>query len=208
MSSLLRSYAAARGGRRFHALALAAGISVAAVGARAAPITYIFTGTGTGALDGTSFTSFTVDLIGDTSNITSGGGENFNTSSLATVTAGGVSDTLTGGGNDVVLNSTTFPAVGFGQTQPAPIFAVVEAVANPVFTTYNLATSFPLTGGTVSSEVASYITASGTFDVQTITSLNFQAISGVPEPATWALLLMGFGGVGAALRSRRVRIAT
>jgi hypothetical protein len=30
---------------------------------------------------------------------------------------------------------------------------------------------------------------------------------GVPEPATWALMLMGFGGLGAALRSRR-RAAT
>jgi hypothetical protein len=26
---------------------------------------------------------------------------------------------------------------------------------------------------------------------------------GVPEPATWAIMLMGFGGMGAALRSRR-----
>ena len=30
---------------------------------------------------------------------------------------------------------------------------------------------------------------------------------GVPEPATWAMLLMGFGGLGAALRRRRVQIA-
>ena len=26
---------------------------------------------------------------------------------------------------------------------------------------------------------------------------------GVPEPATWALMLLGFGGLGTALRSRR-----
>jgi len=29
----------------------------------------------------------------------------------------------------------------------------------------------------------------------------------VPEPATWAMLLLGFGGLGAALRRRRVRYA-
>jgi len=28
-------------------------------------------------------------------------------------------------------------------------------------------------------------------------------ISAAPEPGTWALMLMGFGGAGAALRSRR-----
>jgi hypothetical protein len=28
---------------------------------------------------------------------------------------------------------------------------------------------------------------------------------GVPEPATWALMLMGFGGLGTAVRSRRKR---
>jgi hypothetical protein len=29
------------------------------------------------------------------------------------------------------------------------------------------------------------------------------AAGGVPEPASWALMIMGFGGVGAAMRSRR-----
>jgi len=31
---------------------------------------------------------------------------------------------------------------------------------------------------------------------------------GVPEPATWALMLMGFGGLGAAIRGARRRVAT
>jgi hypothetical protein len=28
-------------------------------------------------------------------------------------------------------------------------------------------------------------------------------LNAVPEPATWALMIMGFGGVGAMARSRR-----
>ena len=32
-------------------------------------------------------------------------------------------------------------------------------------------------------------------------------LAGVPEPASWALMLLGFGGLGAVLRSRRGRFA-
>ncbi len=35
----------------------------------------------------------------------------------------------------------------------------------------------------------------------------FRADGGVPEPATWGLMLMGFGGLGAALRANRRRTA-
>ena len=40
--------------------------------------------------------------------------------------------------------------------------------------------------------------------------ISFYLVGGsVPEPTTWALMLLGFGGVGAALRSRRrVAVAT
>ncbi len=33
------------------------------------------------------------------------------------------------------------------------------------------------------------------------------AVGGVPEPGTWALMLLGFGAAGAAIRRRRLRLA-
>ena len=35
------------------------------------------------------------------------------------------------------------------------------------------------------------------------TTYDFQALPAVPEPSTWAMMLVGFGGVGAAMRRRR-----
>lgn len=41
----------------------------------------------------------------------------------------------------------------------------------------------------------------------TFTSAQMYLASGVPEPTTWALLILGFGGIGATLRSRRTRVS-
>ena len=47
----------------------------------------------------------------------------------------------------------------------------------------------------------------GGYDVG-IDKVSLSAISGgVPEPTTWALMLMGFGGLGLALRQRRTAVA-
>ncbi len=34
-------------------------------------------------------------------------------------------------------------------------------------------------------------------------TLTFAAVSGVPEPGTWAMMLLGFGGVGFSMRRRK-----
>ncbi len=46
-----------------------------------------------------------------------------------------------------------------------------------------------------------YASCGGSDGVPTAFSVTFA--SGVPEPAAWALMLVGFGGLGAALRSAR-----
>lgn len=43
----------------------------------------------------------------------------------------------------------------------------------------------------------------GFLDVTYVTTVT----PGVPEPASWAMLLLGFGAIGAALRSRRKTVA-
>ena len=40
----------------------------------------------------------------------------------------------------------------------------------------------------------------------TINDIGFQLAAGVPEPATWALMLAGFGGAGMAMRRRRRQV--
>lgn len=40
------------------------------------------------------------------------------------------------------------------------------------------------------------------------TTYNFEAAGAVPEPASWALMILGFGGVGAVVRGRRRMVAT
>lgn len=52
-----------------------------------------------------------------------------------------------------------------------------------------------ITGGAFPSDVTLAVSASGS------------VTSAVPEPAAWALMLVGFGGVGAAIRGRRTAIA-
>lgn len=46
-------------------------------------------------------------------------------------------------------------------------------------------------------------TADGTFDRATAIDTVSVSLTPVPEPAAWALMLVGFGGLGATLRTRR-----
>jgi hypothetical protein len=62
---------------------------------------------------------------------------------------------------------------------------------NPVVT-------FLLTGGDISN--FSYLRLTSTQNAFEIDNI---AINAVPEPATWAMMLLGFGGIGMAMRRRR-----
>ncbi|HEY5288534.1 MAG TPA: PEPxxWA-CTERM sorting domain-containing protein [Caulobacteraceae bacterium] len=73
--------------------------------------------------------------------------------------------------------------------------------------------SITLSGNTISGlEGNGTIQLTGTFTSISWTTPQFEnwygfAVGVVPEPATWALMLAGFAGLGMALRSRRMRFA-
>ena len=58
-------------------------------------------------------------------------------------------------------------------------------------------------------DVASYAPYdfTGTFTLGQASGSGTHSVAAVPEPGTWALMILGFGGVGTMLRSRRHKIA-
>jgi hypothetical protein len=172
--------------------------------AHAATLTYIFSGTASGTLDGTSFTNatFNIDFVGGT--VTGPfGGEYYDSGATGSITIGSLSDTLPG---YTVVNNTdpSFPRIGFFD---AAVNA--DALQNTAFDTYNLQTTFPLTSGTSEYDtVDSFTTGNGTFDFTSVSNTTFEAVSGVPEISTWAMMLIGFGLVGLQLRRRGTVLAT
>ncbi|WP_293482833.1 PEPxxWA-CTERM sorting domain-containing protein [Phenylobacterium sp.] len=55
------------------------------------------------------------------------------------------------------------------------------------------------------------ISGSNGFDPDAVAAINYidtrQPVTGVPEPATWAMMILGFGAAGATLRRRRTAVA-
>ncbi|KQT31941.1 hypothetical protein ASG29_08710 [Sphingomonas sp. Leaf412] len=60
--------------------------------------------------------------------------------------------------------------------------------------------NFSISGGTPSG-------LSGSGNYFGVDDLQLAASSGVPEPATWALMIMGFGAAGAALRRKKATVS-
>jgi hypothetical protein len=187
---------------------------LAASSAHAAVIDYIFTGVANGSLNGTGFTgaSFTVTEVSNTTTEAPfGGGEIANTSTSATFSVGSSSGNLTGTLNEVVENQNSGQgAIIFGQVNSITGFAG-EGLGNSFFETYGLTTGTSVISGTPSFISQTYATSAGNLIFTSASSTSFQAVipgaGGVPEPASWALMVGGVGGIGAILRHTRRRRA-
>ncbi len=65
----------------------------------------------------------------------------------------------------------------------------------------------PALGGTFSSSLAPQQNAFGDLNTRTYSiNASAESVAAVPEPATWALMILGFGIVGSALRRRRTQV--
>ena len=100
--------------------------------------------------------------------------------------------------NGVASGSTTT----FGRS-PSGNVVTVEFGANGLTDTENSATYIFRTNATAYNNLGTF----GIIDGSTLQGLTFQPISAVPEPASWAMMILGVGAVGGALR-RRSKVTT
>jgi PEP-CTERM motif len=110
------------------------------------------------------------------------------------------------------FNPAGFPAVSFFKFGRSDVLSFSATFAGNVLTRLSFATRAVAPTGAQIGAQSFRVTGLGadqaaTFDGRglQLTSGNFDAAA-VPEPATWALMIIGFGMVGASLRTRR-RIA-
>jgi len=56
---------------------------------------------------------------------------------------------------------------------------------------------------TSTSQTLSFLSVGTPFGLPPIAVLDGVSLTAVPEPTTWAMMLLGFGGIGAMIRRRR-----
>jgi hypothetical protein len=181
---------------------IVAAMALVATPAIADPITYTLSGTFTGTRDNNPFTTFaTFTGIGDTN-------DSFDFDSTVTVaplsslTAFADGTTFTVLGNSVFFVNRDFSFGGFSNENGMDYIATFTSAA---FAGYDGISAIADVTGTPDALPFSYQTDLGAIRITDVTGINFSAsVAGaVPEPATWAMMIGGFGMVGGAMRRRR-----
>lgn len=190
--------------RKMLALLAAVSLSSIAVSANATTAIYTINGIGSGSFGSSAFNdaTFTLTLTGDTSSLLN----NILPLSVSTIS-------ITGLGS-ATLNLAT--RLGFSTSNSAVFFSRAGGSGNDLFDFYvaspiNLAASFgPVAGNNVFAlnQFQNISTTGGNLSFSSASRVQFAgqigAASGaVPEPATWAMMLVGFGAVGYAMRRQR-----
>lgn len=175
--------------------------------ASATVVNYQISGTGTGTLNGSSFTNaaYSILLTGDTASIASCG-----TFCQAEALSSAVV-TINGFG-PVTLSPTTRLGIArdgnaffFGTLGPDLLdFHVTDAQESA----FNFLAGYgPVTSIDVFAldQFLNIGTSGGSLTLSQSSNISFSSFigGGVPEPSSWAMMLLGFGAIGVSLRRRR-----
>ena len=171
--------------------------------AMAATITYTLTGTGSATI-GTAIQTgaFTATGIGDTSNLGFPFNANTPTVTLSSFTVAFGSNVYTATGAMRFFSNQGNGIAGFNDVQVADVLDF----QNAAFTSYNAVSNIGPLPVTFFFTNTIATTAGALNFTSNPTSLVFRAVTGavpaVPEPASWAMMIAGFGLAGLGLRRR------
>lgn len=103
--------------------------------------------------------------------------------------------------NPNLANGTPSPSTTTFGRSPSGSVLTVEFGANGLTGTENSATYIFRTNATDFNNMGTF----GIIDGSTLQGMTYQPIAAVPEPATWGMMVLGFGAIGAASRSRKAK---
>ncbi|HEY0650414.1 PEPxxWA-CTERM sorting domain-containing protein [Phenylobacterium sp.] len=129
-----------------------------------------------------------------------------------TFTFNGLADQLLGFDfSDPALAFTELEFRVFGGTATELTLTVVDTAGEVFQETFAIPKSGYFSARAIDSQLIDYfsLAVNGTLgDIRQVRVGGVQDIAAIPEPATWALMIMGFGAAGATLRTRRRLLAT
>jgi PEP-CTERM motif len=188
-----------------------ASIFMAASPSFGAQVTYTIEATASGSLGGIAFTDVTVVLMmnNNTTNVTNSAPGDFGNVGTATVSVGG-GPAVTFTDSIQVFSTQSVTTVGFDD------LSVGDDILDDFsasFATYDLTTSIgPVVGSSEINPESSFATTGGVLVLTTAGDATFTGAaptgvgSAIPEPSSWAMMLIGFAGLGYA-GYRRARAA-